>query len=96
MHILDCEYLWNGDKSSKNYYRHQTASHIWPFDWHLHLTLTHSKGRGQGHAQLDSEYLGNGDRSGKIIIAIKEQVIYWIVDILKRVTYRKNITIAVQ
>ena len=32
---------------------------------YLYFTLTHSKGQGQGHAHLDSEYLRNGDRYGK-------------------------------
>ena len=26
-----------------------------------HLTLTNSKGQGQGHAPFDDEYLGNGE-----------------------------------
>ena len=38
---------------------------------YLHLTMTLSKGRGQDHAHLDREYLGNCDRSGKITNAIK-------------------------
>ena len=29
---------------------------------HLHLTLTHSKGQSQGHANFYCEYLVNGDR----------------------------------
>ena len=29
---------------------------------YLYLTLTHFKGQDQGHAYLDSEYLGNGGR----------------------------------
>ena len=31
---------------------------------HLHLTLAHSKGPGQSHAQFDCEYLVNGDKYG--------------------------------
>ena len=32
---------------------------------YLHLTLTYSKGKDQGHAHFDNEYLGNKDRAGK-------------------------------
>ena len=31
---------------------------------YLHFTLVHSKGQIQGHANLDCEYLVNGDRQG--------------------------------
>ena len=29
---------------------------------YVHLSSTHSKGRGEGQEHIDSEYLGNGDR----------------------------------
>ena len=32
---------------------------------YLHWTLTHSKGKVQGHAHFDCEYFANGDRQGK-------------------------------
>ena len=32
---------------------------------YLYLTLDHHKGQGQGHANFDNRYLGNGDRYGK-------------------------------
>ena len=41
---------------------------------YLHLTLSHSKGQDQGYAHVYDEYLGYGDRYGKIIIIIKQQV----------------------
>ena len=43
---------------------------------YLHLALTNYKGHGQGHAHLESEYLGKVDRSGKITIEMKLQVMY--------------------
>ena len=36
---------------------------------YLHLTLTYSKGQGQDHAHLDSEFLWKGERYYKITIA---------------------------
>ena len=44
---------------------------------YLHLTLTKSKGYGQGHAHFDSEYLENGDRKN-ITTAMKQKVMYWL------------------
>ena len=41
---------------------------------YLYLIMTQSKGQGQGNAQLDSKYLGNGERYGEITIEVKQQV----------------------
>ena len=40
------------------------------------MIVIHSKGRDKGHAHMYSEYFGNGDRSGKVPISVKQQVIY--------------------
>ena len=34
----------------------------------LHLTLTHSKGQGQGYAGFDTEYLEDGETAAKILM----------------------------
>ena len=52
-------------------HRHSTGNMVY-----LHLTLIHSKRQGQGHAHFDNEYLGHGDKLGKITILIKQQVMY--------------------
>ena len=42
---------------------------------YLYLTLEHSKGQDQGHAQFDNKYLGNSDRYETIItVDIKYRV----------------------
>ena len=43
---------------------------------YLQLTLNNYKGQGQGYTHLDSEYLGNDDRYGKITIAIEQLVMH--------------------
>ena len=45
-----------------------TENRMWSFDWHLHLTLVHSKGQGQDHARCDCEYLANGDRANNLLL----------------------------
>ena len=42
----------------------------------LHFILAHFKGQSQGHAHLDSDYLGKVDSYEQTTIAIKCQVTY--------------------
>ena len=49
---------------------------MWSFDWHLHLTLSYSKGQCQGHAHYDCECLANGGRYDKHTIANTRKVAF--------------------
>ena len=55
------DYLANNGRYGISYYWQWMGSHTWDFDCYIYvLTLAHS--RGQGHAQFDNEYVGNGER----------------------------------
>ena len=52
-----CDYLANDDRYGTTYYWYYIKSYIWD----LNGIVTFER-QGQGHANFDSEYIGNGNR----------------------------------